>query len=135
MKKLNSLPTDKASFIIKTEFDKIKPCISFDPHTALNHLTQSNNGSGRLRMMTGANNFAKSMEESFIQFTFKGSKNYNWARLGLNGMDEYVLILGKKNTMNAYMKGKPFLSAIKTGLPLENMKAYFEEETGLYLSL
>lgn len=103
----------------------------FDYTTALNQLTQSNNGVNRLAAMIGAKNFARNDRTQSVSFRFaRGAKNKaNYIEIKLAADDLYNVEFGKIHGMN--------YRVIETlaGVYAEDLKRIFESETGLYLSL
>ena len=103
----------------------------FDAITTLQQLTQSSNGSGRLKAMIGAKNFAKSDEQMFVSFMFmRGAENKaNYVKITLNGKDLYNVEFGKLTPTK-----HKIISNIED-MYAEDLRGYFEGETKLYLSL
>ena len=103
----------------------------FDYKTALNQLTQSNNGGQRAVVMIGAKNIVQSQEENFVAFKFMtGAANKaNYIKITLNASDTYTVEFGYIRGMNYTVR-----SSLE-GLYAEDLKSYFEEQTKLYLSL
>jgi hypothetical protein len=98
----------------------------FKAETALNQLTQSKNGIGRLQLMIGAKNFVKSDEDQFVSFKYPRGKYF---KIKLNGLDLYDLEFGsirkfEYKVLNTY-----------ENVYAEDLKNIFEQETKLYLSL
>ncbi|CAH6985613.1 conserved hypothetical protein [Vibrio chagasii] len=100
----------------------------FNPNTALNHLTQSNNGSNRLAAMIGAKNFAFSGEQEYVSFRFPRSNGVNYCKISLVN-DEYNMELGSIHGINYKVKHT------FEGLPTENLKRTFEQNVKQDLSL
>lgn len=99
--------------------------------TALNQLTNSNNGMNRLSVMIGAKQFASSEKESFVSFKFaaKAKNKANYCKISLNASDlydiEFLSVRGVNfKTISAH-----------NGLYFDMLKSTFEFETGLRLSL
>jgi len=94
-------------------------------------LTLSTNGSNRLAVMIGAKNFAYDSEakNASFRFTAKARNKANYCKITLNGKDlydvEFFYIRGANCTRRS----------IITDMYFEDLKGYFEGETGLYLSL
>ena len=97
-----------------------------DITTILNTLTQSRNGYGRLRAMTGAFGFVTT--KNGVSFRFKGSRKLNYCEITLNARDEYEMKVGK---IIKYELKK----VEEFGVLDVNMKDAFERRTGLFLSL
>jgi hypothetical protein len=120
----------------------MKELIMFCANTVLNQFTQSNNGTGRLKAMIGAKDFAQG--EKCVSFKFAKSGGVNYAKVTLNSSDTYTLELGLISS-----KADPDLKAIGIKVMLssykivsetplmyhDQLKAEFEQETGLYLTL
>ena len=99
--------------------------------TIFNQLTMSNNGTGRLKSMVGAKNFAYDGENSCVTFRFtaKAKNKANYCKITLNGSDLYDVEFG-------YVRGMDYTVRSTTENMYNDMlKEHFESETGLYLSL
>lgn len=101
----------------------------FDAKTALDQLTHSENGIGRLKAMIGGKMFVAG--DDFVQFGFKGCRKANKCRITLTPADTYTL---------QFYRFKP--STLECGLVCEtsdlhaeDLRRVFEDVTGLYLSL
>jgi len=94
-------------------------------------LTLSEAGTNRLKVMVGGKNFTFSGEDNYaaFRFTAKAKNKANYMKITLNGMDlydvEFGYIRAGKYTTRSEIKDMYF----------DNLKEYFENETGLYLSL
>lgn len=85
--------------------------------------------------MIGAWNF-KSVNENnnvSVSWSFKGSKTFNFVKVLYTPMDTYIMQIGQLRKI----KGIPTMVIRKEqdDLYCEDIKAYFEKETGLYLTL
>lgn len=85
--------------------------------------------------MTGAHNF-KSINEGLyvaVSWDFKGSKTFNYVKVLYTARDDYTMIIGQKRKV----KGVPtiVIRKMQEGLLCCDIKKYFEQETGLYLTL
>lgn len=91
-------------------------------------ILQQLGGRGRIIAMIGAKNFAAG--DSYLSFQFpKGPKqSINAVKIALNGNDEYDV------TFYA-IRGTKFKDFAHTGIGAENLKSFFQNETGLLLSL
>tara|TARA_R110002020_G_scaffold96724_7_gene231330 strand:+ start:7172 stop:7471 length:300 start_codon:yes stop_codon:yes gene_type:complete len=98
----------------------------FKAETALNQLTQSSNGSGRLKVMIGAKNFVKSDEEQWVSFKYPRGK---YVKIKLNSMDLYDVEFGTIRKFEYKVKNT------YENTYAEDLKEIFEQETKLYLSL
>ena len=103
----------------------------FDAKLVFNQLTQSNNGTNRLSVMVGGKHFAKSDDEQYVgfRFTAKAKNKSNYIKITLNGSDLYDIEFGYIRGMNYTVR-----STIEN-MYFDQLKEYFETETGLYLSL
>lgn len=103
----------------------------FNANEALNALALANNGANRLIAMIGAKNFAKSDKESWVSFQFpmKARNKANYLKLKLNASDLYDVEFGRIHG------GKYRVISEVSNMYFDSLKSYFEEETGLYLSL
>jgi hypothetical protein len=99
--------------------------------TALNQLTNSNNGRNRLVAMIGASNFLRDEENYTISFKFaaKAKNNANYCGIKLNAMDLYDVKF--VNIRGANIE----TVSVHNDLYADMLKGVFEDETGLYLSL
>lgn len=99
--------------------------------TALNQLTNSNNGTSRLSAMIGAKNFARDEKNYTIDFKFaaKAKNKANYCRIKLNASDLYDMEFINIRGVNVKTVGT------HSGLYADMLKSTFETETGLYLSL
>jgi len=104
---------------------------SFDANQALDQLTQSNNGVGRLHVMVGASRFVKSDEDNYIQFSFKSCRKANKCRITLNADNTYNLTFFKFNRKTYDCPQVHEVEGTYYGM----LKDCFESFTGLYLSL
>ena len=96
--------------------------------TILDQLTNAPPGKGpsRVVMMLGARNISHTPKG--VTFMFSGSRDFNGAKIDLNGSDTYDLTLGKYSV-------KGFKEEIHEGLYFDNLGETFEAETGLRVSL
>ncbi len=118
----------------------------FCQKTALVHFTQdSRNPVGLLKMMIGGKDFCFSNEQKFVSFKFsaKAKNKANYVKIIVNALDDYNVEFGKiSNRADPEMKKLgvkmmvPHYEKITTieSIPTENMKSFFERETGLTLS-
>lgn len=90
-------------------------------------ILQQMRGMGRLKCMTGANNFLD--HGNGVSFRFKGSKVANYCLVTLDANDTYSFELGKIHGMNYNVK-KSY-----NGIYNDQLVEIFERDTGLYLSL
>ena len=99
--------------------------------TALNQLTNSNNGTSRLSAMIGAKNFARSEKDYTIGFKFaaKAKNKANYCRIKLNASDLYDIEFINIRGVNVKTV------STRSDLYADMLKSTFESETGLYLSL
>jgi hypothetical protein len=99
--------------------------------TALNQLTNSNNGINRLSVMIGAKHFAQSKEQNYVGFRFaaKAKNKANYCKISLNGLDLYDVTFMSIRGAN--------VKTVETHENIYNdmLKRVFEQSTGLYLSL
>lgn len=97
---------------------------------AINHLTQSKHGVASLKVFLNGYCFMYSAEKGFVSFKFKQEAKHgiNYCKVSLNANDEYVIELGIVEQF-----GYELIEKID-GIPPENMKEFFEERTGCYLS-
>jgi hypothetical protein len=102
---------------------------NFDAKTALDQLTQSNNGVGRLVAMTGAKDFVKG--SNFVQFGFKSCRKANKCSIELKADDTYTVRFYKYNRRTLDC---PLVHEFE-GAYCDMLKEIFESFTGLYLSL
>jgi len=100
-----------------------------DANTALNQLAQANNGINRLVAMIGAKNFAKDENSVSFRFPSKARNKANYFKLILKVDDTYSAEFGYIRSMNYTVRSEV------EGLYFDQLKEYFENETGLYLSL
>ena len=102
-----------------------------DAQQTLDQLTQSNNGGQRLVVMIGAKNIAYSSTENYVSFKFmRGAKNKaNYIKITLNAADLYDVEFGYIRGMNYTVRSNV------EGLYNDQLKDYFEGETGLYLKM
>ena len=93
-------------------------------------LTMSEAGSNRIKAMVGGKNFNFSRDEAYaaFRFTARARNKANYLKISLNGSDLYNLEFGYIRAGNYTVR-----SEIKD-MYFEDMKEYFENETGLYLS-
>lgn len=102
---------------------------NFDAKLALDQLTQSNNGIGRLVAMIGAKDFVKGSDH--VQFGFKSCRQANKCSIILNADDTYTVRFHKFNRRSLECK-----QVIEfEGVYCDQLKEIFESFTGLYLSL
>jgi hypothetical protein len=98
--------------------------------TIFKQLTLSNAGSNRLKVMVGGKDFTYSSEGNYaaFKFTARAKNKANYMKITLNGSDlydiEFGFIIAGTYTVRSKTKDMYF----------EDMKEYFETETGLYLS-
>lgn len=101
----------------------------FDPNTALNQLTQTNNGAGRLKAMIGANNFARGENYVSFRIPIKCKNKANYYKITLAGDDTYTVEFG-------YIRGGKYtVRSIDKGLYFDMLKEHFENNTANYLSI
>ena len=104
----------------------------FDPKAALDQLTLSNNGTGRLAAMVGANGFVSCDADRWVQFGFKSCRKSNKCRIEYDaGADLYNLVFFKYSTKTYEC---PEVKRYD-GLGWDQLKPAFENFTGLYVSL
>jgi hypothetical protein len=113
----------KLNFLNKTKTETEK---MFNSNEVLNQLTNSSNGSNRLKAMIGAKQFLQSTEERWIRFKFMGG---TYLRITLNAMDTYDLEFFKIRK-HEKVQIKEF-----KGIYCDMLKYTFEGHTKLYLSL
>lgn len=93
-------------------------------------LTLSEAGTNRLKVMVGGKNFTFGAKENCVSFKFtaKAKNKANYMKITLNGNDLYNVEFG-------YIRGINYTtrSEIKD-MYFDQLKEYFENETGLYLS-
>ncbi len=99
-------------------------------NTIFKQLTLSEAGANRLKAMVGAKNFAFSAKDSnaSFRFTARAKNKANYLKIELNAGDLYNLEFGYIRAGNYTVR-----SEIKD-MYFDQMKEYFENETGLYLS-
>ena len=95
-------------------------------NTTLNQL----GGGNRLSAMIGAKHFM-SHEDGTLSFKFKGNRKMNYIRITLDASDTYTM---------SFQKFSPSKGTVKVILEVsmvynDQLKAVFEQETELYLSL
>ena len=102
-----------------------------DPNVALNQLTQSNSGIGRLKAMVGGKNFGFSLSEGYVSFRFtaKAKNKANYMKITLTPDDLYTVEFGYIRAMEYFKRSEV------EGLYNEDLFEYFENQTGLYLKL
>jgi len=95
--------------------------------TVANTIVNQMGGMKRLRLMVGADKFVG--DANGVQFSFKGNRTMNRARIDLNGLDLYDIAFWKF--------GKSSFDKISehTNVYFDQLIDFFESETGLYLSL
>jgi len=100
--------------------------------TIVQNLLNNFGGQRRLIAMIGAKHFSydKTASKFSVSFRFPGSRKANYCEIWVNlGTDELGLQLGKIRGTNFRI-----VKDYEEGLPNENVKRLFEQETGLYLS-
>ncbi len=102
---------------------------NFDAKTALDQLTQSNNGVGRLVAMVGATDFVKG--PNYLQFGFKSCRKANKCYVALNADDTYTISFFKYNRRTFDC---PLVHQVE-GAYCDMLKEIFESFTGLYLTI
>ncbi|MGR5347366.1 hypothetical protein [Vibrio mediterranei] len=98
---------------------------------ALEHLThEESNPMQTLTLMVGAVHFVKSDEQNFVSFKFKATAKggSNYCKVSLVD-DFYTIELGSINGLDYTVVSK------QEGLGPDQLKDYFEESTGLTLSV
>ena len=94
-------------------------------------LTMSEAGANRLKVMVGGKNFTFSGEDNYaaFRFTAKAKNKANYMKITLNGNDLYNVEFG-------YIRGMDYTVRSEIDdMYFDSLKEYFENETGLYLSL
>lgn len=71
------------------------------------------------------------LEEKGLSFKFKGSRKFNYCKIFLTPMDTYTLIFQKWNWKANSLKNETTFEDVYC----EDLIPFFEETTGLYLSL
>lgn len=87
-------------------------------------------GMGKLKAMIGANHFSHD-ENGTLTFRFQSFNKANIAQFILASDDTYTVNLLKQNRKSLEVTTYKSVD----GLFWDQLKVYFEEETGLYLSL
>ena len=87
-------------------------------------------GSGKLKAMIGAKDFSHD-KNGTLTFKFKSFKKANIAQFILDPSDTYTVKLLKYNQRSREVTEYKTIE----GLYFDQLKEYFERETGLYLSL
>lgn len=86
-------------------------------------------------IMTAAYNFKSENEGNnvAVSWRFKGSRTYNYVKILYTPRDDYTMILGQYRKS----QGLPILKirSSQDNLLCCDIKKYFEQETGLYLTL
>ena len=106
-------------------------------NTGLQHLTASPNGIKALMLMVSAHDFVQDTRftdrgVTKVTFRFKGSRKYNICKLMYDaGEDAYLLGLGQVRKRGFETVWKDVL----TPGHAEDIKTFFEEMTGLFLTV
>lgn len=90
-------------------------------------------GTGRLKVMIGAKNFAGDEDSAMFRFTCRGQKKINYIKIRLNGLDLYDVEFGRIGIVNR-VHGYRIIETIEN-VYCEDLKRIIEDTIGLALSL
>jgi hypothetical protein len=97
--------------------------------TVANTILAQLGGAGRLRAMIGADNFVGSADSLQLKFKSRATNGANTLRVRLGTDDTYTVEFWKVRGVSVSKLSE------RSDVYVANLRAVFERETGLYLSL